>query len=158
MSGWLKSLNIFLAERGRRLKRQFTQFDISHSLWSQARVVFLPTDWLGDSSRDSFNCWKTFLAASRIRALAASSSSSSSTKDNIKFIGGQKLSLLNKLHRNVYSGASVIRMLWFPVKIVRIGEASGYLKYYDFGFVEKIINICMYCLTIKDHTKDNYYI
>lgn len=102
MSGWLKSLNIILAERGRRLKRQCTQFDISHSLWSQTGVVFLPTDWLGDSSRDSFNCWKTFLAASRIRALAASSSSSSSTKDKIKFNGGQKLSLLNKLQRNVY--------------------------------------------------------
>ena len=31
---------------------------------------------------------------------------------------------------NKYSGASFIRTLWFQVKIVRIGEAFGYLKCY----------------------------
>ena len=57
----------------------------------------------------------------------------------------------------IYSGASFIRTLWFPVKIVRIGEASGYLKCYDLSLKKKIINICMYCISIKN-TKGNYYI
>ena len=60
-----------------------------------------------------------------------------------------------------YSGASFIRTLWFPVKIVRIGEGSGYLKCYDLSCydVEKI-HKHMYVLynCIKGYTKDNYYI
>ena len=40
----------------------------------------------------------------------------------------------------LYSGASFIRTLWFPVKIVRIGEASGYLKCYDLSLKKKIMN------------------
>ena len=58
----------------------------------------------------------------------------------------------------MYSGASFIRTLWFPVKIVRMGEASGYLKCYDLSLKKKIINIFMYCITIKGYTKDNCYI
>ena len=37
----------------------------------------------------------------------------------------------------IYSGASFIQTLWFPVKIVWIGEASGYLKCYDLSLKEK---------------------
>ena len=61
---------------------------------------------------------------------------------------------LRKQFKSIYSGASFIRTLWFPVKIVRIGEASGYLKCYDLFLKKKIINICLYCITIKDYTED----
>ena len=44
--------------------------------------------------------------------------------------------LLASLHY-MYSGTSFIRTLWFPVKIVRIGEASGYLKCYDLSSKKK---------------------
>ena len=42
-----------------------------------------------------------------------------------------------KVTKYVYSGASFIRTLWFPVKIVQIGEASGYLKCYDLSLKKK---------------------
>ena len=62
-----------------------------------------------------------------------------------------------EVEQNIYSGASFIKTLWLTVKIVRIGEESGYLKCYDLSFT-KITNICVYCITIKDNTKGNYYI
>ena len=55
----------------------------------------------------------------------------------------------------MYSGASFNRTFWFLFKIVRIGEASRYLKCYDMSLKEK----CMYCITLyKGYTKDNFYI
>ena len=42
-----------------------------------------------------------------------------------------------------YSGASFIRTLWFPVKIVQIGEASGYLKCIDLSLKKKIQYVCI---------------
>ena len=43
----------------------------------------------------------------------------------------------------IYSGASFIRTLWFPVKIIWIGEASAYLKCYDLSLKKKIIYVCI---------------
>ena len=63
------------------------------------------------------------------------------------------------LHKVYTCGASFIRTLWFPVKIVRKGEASGYPKCYDLSLKKKNHkHIYVLYNFIKDYTKDNYYI